>query len=112
MMDGDSPTQSLESEAILKERAAKMKQEFSMLSNLDLSSSRPEINHSLGNLLDPRLSRESRIFQTNADLIGTVEKTLSILGLENANSEPEPPTPPKRKVKVVSCRQINLKFFN
>lgn len=103
MMDGDSPTQTLESEAILKERAAKMKQEFSMLS-LDLSSSRTEMG-SLGNLMDPRLSRDSRIFSSNTDLIGTVEKTLSILGLENAKPEGESPMP-KRKVKVVSV--VNL----
>lgn len=106
MMDGDSPTQTLESEAILKERAAKMKQEFSMLSSLDLSiSSRSEINP-LSSLMDPRLSRDSRIFSSNTDLIGTVEKTLSILGLENAKPDPAEPPPPKRKVKVVSY--VNL----
>lgn len=104
MMDGDSPTQSLESDAILKERAAKMKQEFSMLTSLDLSP-RSEIS-SLNSLMDPRLSRESRIFPSNTDLIGTVEKTLSILGLENAKTEVEPP-PPKRKVKVVSFANLN-----
>lgn len=103
MMDGDSPTQTLESEAILKERAAKMKQEFSMLSSLDLSSSRSEMS-SLNSMIDPRLSRDSRIFPSNTDLIGTVEKTLSILGLENApTTKPVvESSPPKRKVKVVS----------
>lgn len=110
MMDGDSPTQILESEAILKERAAKMKQEFSMLSSLDLSSSRTEMSP-LGSLMDPRLSRDSRIFSSNTDLIGTVEKTLSILGLENVKPEPEPSVP-KRKVKVVSFCQSNLLVFN
>lgn len=98
-MDGDSPTQTLESDAILKERAAKMKQEFSMLSSLDLSS-RSEMS-SLNSIIDPRLSRDSRIFPSNTDLIGTVEKTLSILGLENAKPQVETPAP-KRKVKVVS----------
>lgn len=110
MMDGDSPTQTLESEAILKERAAKMKQEFSMLSSLDLSSSRTEMSP-LSTLMDPRLSRESRIFPTNTDLIGTVEKTLSILGLENTKPETEPPLP-KRKVKVVSFGEIYLPIVN
>lgn len=107
MMDGDSPTQTLESEAILKERAAKMKQEFSMLSSLDMSSSRTEMS----TLMDPRLSRESRIFPSNTDLIGTVEKTLSILGLENTKPENEPPMP-KRKVKVVSFGKISLATVN
>lgn len=106
-MDGDSPTQTLESEAILKERAAKMKQEFSMLSSLDMSSSRTEMS----SLMDPRLSRESRIFPSNTDLIGTVEKTLSILGLENTKSDTEPPMP-KRKVKVVSFDKIYLAIIN
>lgn len=108
MMDGDSPTQTLESEVILKERAAKMKQEFSILTSLDLSSSRSAMSP-LGSLMDPRLSRESRIFSTNTDLIGAVEKTLSILGLENAKLDPEPPVP-KRKVKVVSF--FNILFIN
>lgn len=109
IVDGDSPTQTLESEAILKERAAKMKQEFSMLSSLDLSSSRTDLN-SLNSMMDPRLSRDTRIFSSNTDLIGTVEKTLSILGLENATtSKPEvEATPPKRKVKVVSFCQSNI----
>lgn len=108
-MDGDSPTQTLECEAILKERAAKMKQEFSMLSSLDLSSPRTEMS-SLGSLMDPRLSRESRLFSSNTDLIGTVEKTLSILGLENAKPDPKPDQQlPKRKVKVVSLVNHVLK---
>ncbi|KAJ8938709.1 hypothetical protein NQ318_007997 [Aromia moschata] len=51
----------------------------------------------LGCLLDPRLSRESHMFSNN-DLVGTVEKTLSILGLEN--SKPEISTIPKKKVKL------------
>lgn len=105
MMDGDSPTQTLEPDVILKERAAKMKQEFSMLTSLDLSS-----RSEMGSLMDPRLSRESRIFPSNTDLIGTVEKTLSILGLENAKPEVEQ-APPKRKVKVVSFLTQNFATF-
>lgn len=108
-MDGDSPTQTLESEAILKERAAKMKQEFSMLTSLDLSSSRTEMS-SLNSMMDPRLSRDTRIFPSNTDLIGTVEKTLSILGLENATTSKAmvEASPPKRKIKVVSFFRSNI----
>lgn len=94
--DGDSPTQTLESDAILKERAAKMKQEFSKC----IVPSTPDIPHNemgpLGCLMDPRLSRDSHMFSHN-DLIGTVEKTLSILGFEENKTET---TLPKRKVKV------------
>ncbi|KAG5888094.1 hypothetical protein JTB14_021895 [Gonioctena quinquepunctata] len=98
--EGDSPIQTLESDIILKERAAKMKQEFAksmMPATLDLS--RPE----LGPLscLDPRLSRDGQMF--NTDLVGTVEKTLSILGLENSN--PQTPVLPKRKLSITEYRQ-------
>lgn len=61
-----------------------------------LSSPKNELGP-LGNLMDPRLAREGHIY-SNTDLVGTVEKTLSILGLENVKPEPEPV--PKKKVKV------------
>ncbi|XP_074029645.1 SET domain-containing protein upSET isoform X3 [Leptinotarsa decemlineata] len=104
---GDSPLQTLESDAILKERAAKMKQEFGKA----LVSSSLELPRSdLGPLscLDPRLSREGQIF--NTDLVGTVEKTLSILGLEN--NKPELPTLPKRKVKLSITEYRQRKKLN
>ncbi|XP_018575451.1 uncharacterized protein LOC108914194 isoform X2 [Anoplophora glabripennis] len=99
--DGDSPTQTLESDAILKERAAKMKQEFSKC----IVPSTPEGPHNemgpLGCLMDPRLSRESHMFSNN-DLVGTVEKTLSILGFEE--NKPDT-TLPKRKLSITEYRQ-------
>nr|CAH7745442.1 unnamed protein product [Callosobruchus chinensis] len=96
--DGDSPTQTLESDAVLKERAAKMKQEFSMIQSM--SESLPSIRQpssGLGCLMDPRLSRDGNMF-SGTDLVGTVEKTLSILGFENEKEEKS--DTPKRKVKL------------
>ncbi|XP_072385367.1 uncharacterized protein upSET isoform X3 [Diabrotica undecimpunctata] len=96
--DGDSSNPTLESDAILKERAAVMKQEFNkplFTSSLDL----PRTEFGSLNSLDPRLSRESR-FLANTDLVGTVEKTLSILGFENTEKHKPEPMLPKRKVKL------------
>nr|CAI5865072.1 unnamed protein product [Callosobruchus analis] len=96
--DGDSPTQTLESDAVLKERAAKMKQEFSMIQSM--SESLPSIRQppaGLGCLMDPRLTREGNMF-SSTDLVGTVEKTLSILGFENEKQDKA--DTPKRKVKL------------
>ncbi|CAH1976738.1 unnamed protein product [Acanthoscelides obtectus] len=104
--DGDSPTQTLESDAVLKERAAKMKQEFSMIQSLsDTPSSIRQPPTGLGCLMDPRLTREGSMF-SGADLVGTVEKTLSILGFENEKQE-QKDTTPKRKVKI-QTRHLSL----
>ncbi|KAJ8931904.1 hypothetical protein NQ314_015173, partial [Rhamnusium bicolor] len=56
----------------------------------------------LGCLMDPRLTRDGHMFSNN-DLVGTVEKTLSILGFEN--SKPEITTLPKRKLSITEYRQ-------
>ncbi|CAH1099752.1 unnamed protein product [Psylliodes chrysocephalus] len=110
--EGDSPNQTLESDAVLKERAAKMKQEFSkpLFSSTVEQHSRADLGSSLS-CLDPRLSRENR-FLANTDLVGTVEKTLSILGLENTETRKPEPTTPKRKVKLSITEYRQRKKLN
>ncbi|CAG9857408.1 unnamed protein product [Phyllotreta striolata] len=103
---GDSPNQSLESDAVLRERAAKMKQEFSG-KPLFTSTARQDLGSSIA-CLDPRLARDNRFLGTS-DLVGTVEKTLSILGLDN-NAKPEPT--PKRKVKLSITEYRQRKKLN
>ncbi|XP_057663470.1 uncharacterized protein LOC130898292 isoform X1 [Diorhabda carinulata] len=108
--DSDSPTQAMESDAVLKERAAVMKQEFSKpLFSTSLDLPRSEFG-SLSSL-DPRLSRENR-FLPNTDLVGTVEKTLSILGLENTEKCRPDPVLPKRKVKLSITEYRQRKKLN
>ncbi|CAG9822140.1 unnamed protein product [Phaedon cochleariae] len=94
--EGDSPPESLESDAVLKERAAKMRQEFAGSPMRPVELSR----------FDPRLSRDSQMFGAHADLVGTVEKTLSILGLENGEkTRVAVPPAPKRKLSISEYRQ-------
>lgn len=94
--EGDSPSHSLESDAELKERAAKMKQEYGKPITLPFKEPPP---NSLGGFLDRTLSRdEGSLFANSDHLVGTVEKTLSIFGFKNA--KPDSITPTKRKVKV------------
>lgn len=93
--EGDSPSHTLESDAELKERAAKMKQEFGKTVTL---SSSDQVANNLSGLLDRRLPRENALFTSSEHLVGTVEKTLSIFGFKN--TKPEVTTPAKRKVKV------------
>ncbi|KAJ8973338.1 hypothetical protein NQ317_004650 [Molorchus minor] len=107
--DGDSPTQTLESDAVLKERARKMKQEFSKCIVPSTQDSPRNEMGPLGCIMDPRLSRDSHIFSNN-DLVGTVEKTLSILGLEN--NKPEVDTIPKKKVKLSITEYRQRKKLN
>lgn len=95
--DGDSPSPAVESDSILRDHTTKIKQEFNLVPLLN--SQRNEMGP-LGSLMDPRLVRKDHMF-SNTDLVGTVEKTLSILGLENAKTESEPI--PKKKVKVRDC---------
>ncbi|RZC35224.1 SET domain containing protein, partial [Asbolus verrucosus] len=98
--DEDSPSQTLESDAVLEERVAEMKEEFSncivpSAQEVSPPTSRPEMS-SVTCLMDPRLSRDHHHIFSNSDhLVGTVEKTLSILGFEER--KPEPITPAKRK---------------
>lgn len=102
--DEDSPSQAIESDAVLEERVAEMKEEFSNCMTAPLPevvtpppTSRPEMPP-VSCLMDPRLSRDHHHIFSNSDhLVGTVEKTLSILGFEDR--KPEPITPAKRKVR-------------
>ncbi|CAH0554751.1 unnamed protein product [Brassicogethes aeneus] len=95
--EGDSPThQTLECDAVLKERAAQMKQEYAAPS-LALEAVAPPPPPPIGScLLDPRLARDHHPMFSNSDhLVGAVEKTLSILGFQERR--PEAITPAKRK---------------
>ncbi|KAL3268938.1 hypothetical protein HHI36_008025 [Cryptolaemus montrouzieri] len=100
----DSPIETLESDAVLKERAEEMKQEFSkcvLPSNVSEMAQRPD-TLSFGCLMDPRL-RNHPLFTNSEQLVGTVEKTLSMLGFEE--KKPESITPAKRKLSITEYRQ-------
>lgn len=73
-----------------------MQQEFGACIRLPEPTPKPPEQHivSPGFLLDPRLNR---------DLVGTVEKQLSIFGLEDRR--PENITPAKRKLSITEYRQ-------
>ncbi|XP_076266838.1 SET domain-containing protein upSET isoform X1 [Rhynchophorus ferrugineus] len=107
--EGDSPGHTMESDTELKERAAQMKQEFEKVTvptpALETVQPRPAAR----TLLDPRLSRENSIFSSSELLVGTVEKTLSILGFE---SKPGSTTPAKRKVKLSITEYRQRKKLN
>jgi adenosine/AMP kinase len=107
--DEDSPTQAIEPDAVLEERVAEMKEEFSncivppLQEAVSPTVSRSEMP-SVTCLMDPRLSRDHHHIFSNSDhLVGTVEKTLSILGFEER--KPEPITPAKRKLSITEYRQ-------
>ncbi|XP_064211285.1 uncharacterized protein upSET isoform X2 [Tribolium castaneum] len=106
--DEDSPSQAIESDAVLEERVAEMKEEFSNcvvppLQEVPAPTTRPEMPP-VSCLMDPRLSRDHHHIFSNSDhLVGTVEKTLSILGFEER--KPEPITPAKRKLSITEYRQ-------
>lgn len=72
-----------------------MQQEFA--ASLRLSEP-PKVDHLIGTrfMMDPRLRRDAGLFSNSEHLVGTVEKTLSILGYED--KKPENITPAKRKV--------------
>lgn len=105
--DGDSPGETLESDAILKERAAEMKQEFGKClippptAAINEIPQRPNLL-SFGCLMDPRLARNRHMLNSD-QLVGTVEKTLSILGFNDR--KPDPITPIKRKLSITEYRQ-------
>lgn len=99
----DGQKETLESELILKERAAEMKQEFG---KTYAQSATSEINQrpdtlSFGCLMDPRLRNHN--FTNSEHLVGTVEKTLSILGFEERKPEVVPPI--RRKLSITEYRQ-------
>lgn len=111
--DDDSPItpQHLESDSVLEERVAEMRDQFSkcavpvsleepMSPPLSVISA-PQMP-SVSCLMDPRLARDHHhhhfLGGNSGDLIGTVEKTLSIFGFEDR--KPEPITPAKRKVWI------------
>nr|XP_008192438.1 PREDICTED: uncharacterized protein LOC103312751 [Tribolium castaneum] len=85
-----------------------MKEEFSNcvvppLQEVPAPTTRPEMPP-VSCLMDPRLSRDHHHIFSNSDhLVGTVEKTLSILGFEER--KPEPITPAKRKLSITEYRQ-------
>lgn len=109
----DSPPQALESDAVLEERVAEMKEEFgkcvapsatvpeaaSIVPAPVMKTRSVDLPSVSCCVMDPRLSRDHhhQLF-SNSDLVGTVEKTLSIFGFEDR--KPEPITPAKRKVIV------------
>lgn len=99
--EGDSPSQTMESDAELNERVAKMKQEFGKTGVLLCEQETSLVNMKV--LLDPRLARDNALFSSSEHLVGTVEKTLSILGFENARTEMN--TPAKRKLSITEYRQ-------
>lgn len=116
--EGDSPTQVLESDAVLKERAAEMQQEFGACIRLSESretssslsttatTTRSQEMLGIGNcLVDPRLSRNrGGLFSNSEHLVGTVEKTLSFLGFEDRKMENHLPA----KRKVGSCSIVDV----
>ncbi|KAK9877038.1 hypothetical protein WA026_016065 [Henosepilachna vigintioctopunctata] len=101
----DNHIEILESDAVLKERAAEMKQEFSQCivpASVSEVAQRPD-TLTFGCLMDPRLRNHHPIFTNSEHLVGTVEKTLSILGFEDR--KPEAITPAKRKLSITEYRQ-------
>ncbi|XP_044755691.1 uncharacterized protein LOC123314454 isoform X2 [Coccinella septempunctata] len=95
----DSQKETLESDHVLKERAAEMKQEFGKTLTTPEINQRPD-TLSFGCLMDPRLRNHH--FANSEHLVGTVEKTLSILGFE----ERKPEVPPiRRKLSITEYRQ-------
>ncbi|XP_025831062.1 inactive histone-lysine N-methyltransferase 2E isoform X2 [Agrilus planipennis] len=109
--DEDSPPTVLESDAVLKKRAAEMQEEFGNCVRLpesqDGSTSPLKVstvttsNNARLCSMDPRLSRH--IFNNSDHLVGTVEKTLSIFGFQD--KKPEPILPTKRKLSITEYRQ-------
>ncbi|XP_030761841.1 uncharacterized protein LOC115886711 isoform X2 [Sitophilus oryzae] len=99
--EGDSPVQAMESDTELKERAAQMKQEFGKATQASAAEPSPGTPRTPRTLLDPRLSRENSIFANSDHLVGTVEKTLSMLGFESGGIA----TPTKRKLSITEYRQ-------
>lgn len=89
----DSQKETLESLQISKERAVEMEQELSKSIMQSEMNQRPD-TLSFGCLMDPRLRNHN--FTNSEHLVGTVEKTLSILGFEDRKPEIIPPT--RRKV--------------
>lgn len=101
-LDDDSPSRTLEIDST-EERTLDPKDDYQGESSLKETfiNRRSELSQSTC-LMDPRLQKEhNSIFSNSEHLLGTVERTLSILGFEDR--KPEPITPAKRKV-LYSCK--------
>ncbi|XP_050310082.1 inactive histone-lysine N-methyltransferase 2E-like isoform X2 [Anthonomus grandis grandis] len=96
--EGDSPpSHILESDAELKERAVKMRQELEIGANTFADDRRTSLECSTGG---------GGLFCGSEHLVGTVEKTLSIFGFEsNSSSKPQVNLPVKRKLSITEYRQ-------
>lgn len=96
-LDDDSPSRPLEVDSI-DERTSEIKDDYQIESSLKEThiNRRSELSQNTC-LMDPRLQKEhNSIFSNSEHLLGTVERTLSILGFEER--KPEAITPAKRKV--------------
>lgn len=96
-LDEDSPSRTLEIDST-DERTSEAKDDYQIESPLKETSvnRRSELPQNTC-LMDPRLQKEhNSIFSNSEHLLGTVERTLSILGFEER--KPEAITPAKRKV--------------
>lgn len=115
----------MESDAVLKQRVAEMRMEFSgaQIKRPDLSETNLETSEKTGkilnqnrqpapSILDPRLGRP--MFRDSAQLLGTVEKTIRFYEEnfaqpppvdEKKEKRPEIITPAKRKLSISEYRQ-------